>query len=83
MENEERYGEFTDIKDIITQGAVQEVVNGCEFDISLSTEGTFSLTDQTGANLGNIELMEFRTEEEVLARLEDGGYLEDYGYIID
>lgn len=69
---------FDSVQDIINQKKELEVINECEFEVIKNKNGTLTLIDNLGANLGDIENQVFYNYDEILNRLE-GSYLRDYG----
>lgn len=60
--------------------AFEEIINNMEFSLVKNEDNTFSLHDDTGANLGGIESERFTNAVEILDRLTYNTYYEDYFY---
>lgn len=73
--------EETELKESVSDKDINEdfinLLWDMEFKLVKNDNGTFSLQDMQGANLGDIESEEFTSAKEILDRLE-GSYIHDY-----
>lgn len=79
----ESWGAYESVEDILEQGDEFEVILECDFIPIVHTDGRISLRDLQGINLGGIEQLYFEDLEEVIRRLADSSYFNDYGIILD